>query len=315
MSSGDGRKVSRQEIQLVQNLIEQCLQLYMSQKEVMTALFVQEKIEPRFTELVWQKLEEENPEFFKAYHLRLLVKDQIREFNSLLARHVELKHQVGQSGGCFVSMSNGSHIPPMHQNSTCYAQENSGPALKTENMHQQAITTTLPNGLTNCGSSMNSCMQTGVDASAHSTRIDVSQNMGMIRGGGINGGGGIIKTETSYTGGDPRYIFGGGDGNVRSAISDAAAGSSFRSVEPTSTLLDADSSSFGYFGQDFGLSDLTAEFSNGFDIVESYSGSSFLPTGSDNFLDSHIRGDHSGGEYKGLNGQSEGLSYEDFGSD
>lgn len=35
----------------VQNLIERCLQLYMSQKEVVSTLLHQAKIEPSFTEL------------------------------------------------------------------------------------------------------------------------------------------------------------------------------------------------------------------------------------------------------------------------
>lgn len=38
---------------------------------------------------VWQKLEEENPEFFRAYHLRLMVKNQIERFNDLLERQIE----------------------------------------------------------------------------------------------------------------------------------------------------------------------------------------------------------------------------------
>ncbi|VVB13140.1 unnamed protein product [Arabis nemorensis] len=84
MSSLEMRRVSREDIQLVQNLIERCLQLYMNQKEVMETLLEQAKIEPGFTELVWQKLEEENRDFFKAYYLRLMVKQQIMEYNKLL---------------------------------------------------------------------------------------------------------------------------------------------------------------------------------------------------------------------------------------
>ncbi|KAK4771625.1 hypothetical protein SAY87_032157 [Trapa incisa] len=52
MSSGTVRRVCRQDIQLVQNLIERCLQLYMNRKEVVDTLLVQAKIEPEFTELV-----------------------------------------------------------------------------------------------------------------------------------------------------------------------------------------------------------------------------------------------------------------------
>lgn len=35
-----GRKVSTQDIQLVQNLIERCLQMYMSQREVLFSSFI-----------------------------------------------------------------------------------------------------------------------------------------------------------------------------------------------------------------------------------------------------------------------------------
>ena len=66
----DGRKISTADIQLVRNLIERCLQLYMSQREVVYTLNQQAKIEPGFTLLVWQKLEEQNPDFFRAYYTR-----------------------------------------------------------------------------------------------------------------------------------------------------------------------------------------------------------------------------------------------------
>lgn len=36
----------------------------------MQALHVQGNVPPAFSELVWQKLEEQNIDFFKAYHLR-----------------------------------------------------------------------------------------------------------------------------------------------------------------------------------------------------------------------------------------------------
>ncbi|KAH9310203.1 hypothetical protein KI387_038114, partial [Taxus chinensis] len=51
ISSGETRKVSCEDIQLVQNLIERCLQLYMSQDEVIKTLLNQARIEPGFTSL------------------------------------------------------------------------------------------------------------------------------------------------------------------------------------------------------------------------------------------------------------------------
>lgn len=320
MSSGSVRRVSRQDIQLVQDLIERCLQLYMNQKEVVETLLDQAKIEPGFTELVWQKLEEENRDFFRAYYLRLTVKHQINEFNRLLEQHVQLMHQIHPTGVSSMPTSNGSHIPSLHQNSSCYAPEHTGPAVKPENMHHP-IGSSLPNAFTNGGSSLHPSMHAAIEMSAHANRIDVPpnmlsgqrSNMGMIQG--INGG--MIKSEPGYPGSSP-YMFNGNVLDVRPTIVDA----SFTSVESNSQplnepLLDAETSSFGFLGQiprNFSLSDLTADFSQSSDILESYPRSPFLATDSESFLDSREREEHQG-DNKRLDTISEGMSYEDFGSE
>lgn len=61
---------------------------------------------------VWQGLEEENQDFFKAYYLKLLVKDQIVEFNRLLSEQVELMHQIGFSEVAPLLTSDGTHVSP-----------------------------------------------------------------------------------------------------------------------------------------------------------------------------------------------------------
>lgn len=323
MSSGSVRRVSRQDIQLVQNLIERCLQLYMNQKEVVETLLDQAKIEPGFTELVWQKLEEENREFFKAYYLRLVVKYQINEFNRLLEQQVQLMRQMDPTGASLPT-SNGSHISPLHQNSARYAPEHARPAVKAENIHHP-MGLSLPNAFANGGSLMNASMHTAVEMPTHASRLDVppnllsaqSLNVGMIHG--INGG--MIKSETGYSGSSP-YMF-DSDGNVpevRPTIGDASV-ASYASVESTAQpltepILDADGTSFGFLGQiprNFSLSDLTADFSQSSDILESYPRSPFLATDSENFLDSRDRGEHQ--DNRRLDTISEGLSYEDFGSE
>lgn len=58
--------------------------------QVVYTLQQQAKIEPGFTQLVWQKLEEQNPDFFKAYYTRLKLKDQIVLFNHLLEQQVAM---------------------------------------------------------------------------------------------------------------------------------------------------------------------------------------------------------------------------------
>ncbi|XP_075519105.1 uncharacterized protein LOC142553015 isoform X3 [Primulina tabacum] len=52
VSSNDKRKVSREDIELVQNLIERCLQLYMNRDEVIKTLLNRARIDPGFTSLV-----------------------------------------------------------------------------------------------------------------------------------------------------------------------------------------------------------------------------------------------------------------------
>lgn len=60
---------------------------------------------------VWQKLEEENREFFKAYYLRLMVKHQIMEYNKLLEQQVNHMRQMHSTRGASVQSRNGSHVP------------------------------------------------------------------------------------------------------------------------------------------------------------------------------------------------------------
>ena len=67
----------------------QC-QNQMGYLQVVYTLQQQAKVEPGFTQLVWQKLEEQNPDFFKAYYTRLKLKDQIVLFNHLLEQQVAM---------------------------------------------------------------------------------------------------------------------------------------------------------------------------------------------------------------------------------
>ncbi|KAG5043278.1 hypothetical protein JHK87_007193 [Glycine soja] len=363
MSSGSVRRVSRQDIQLVQNLIERCLQLYMSQKEVVETLLAQAKIEPGFTELVWQKLEEENEEFFKAYYARLVLKQQIMQFNKLLDQQVQLMQlhssavaSLPMSNGSHIPAvtslpnSNGSHIPAIPENPACYTSDRTQTSLKPENM-QHAVDSRLSNVFNNGGSSLHTSMSAAVDMSVHGNRINgpasvlsaQSANMGLIQG--MNGGG-MIKSEPGYSGCSP-YMF-STEGNVletRPTIGGASV-TSFTNVESNShslneAVLDPDTSSFGFLGQiprNFSLSDLTADFSQSSDILETYSRSPFLATDNENFLDRGEQGkkqSHSPHLYSvvlclnaniiccldfkvdnnRLDSISEGLSYEDFGSE
>ncbi|XP_060174223.1 uncharacterized protein LOC132604640 isoform X3 [Lycium barbarum] len=256
---------------MVQNRIELCLRHYMSRKEAVNTLFIQDKIEPRFTALVWQKLEEENQEFFQAYHLKLMVKEQIMEFNRLLAEQVKMTHESPRTIPS-LPMNNGYHIHGCSQFTR---------------------------------SAVLSCMQTTDDISAQSRKIDVarntllaqSSNMGMRR----TMDGKIIKAEPNYAN-NSHFTFGAHSSFLesRSALGDPSF-PSFTSVQSNSQLLnrplpDAETTSFGFLEeipQNFGLSDLSTDF-NSSDILESYSRPPFLATDTGNFLHPNDRGQHQG---------------------
>ncbi|XP_011005531.1 PREDICTED: uncharacterized protein LOC105111776 isoform X2 [Populus euphratica] len=78
------------EIKIVQDLIERCLQLYMNKDEVVKTLLEQARIQPGFTSIVWNRLEQDNAGFFKAYYTKLVLKRQIAKFNELLENHHNL---------------------------------------------------------------------------------------------------------------------------------------------------------------------------------------------------------------------------------
>ncbi|URE24348.1 hypothetical protein MUK42_03294 [Musa troglodytarum] len=120
IAESKNKKVSREDIELVQNLIERCLQLYMNKGEVVKTLSSRARIEPGFTALVWQKLEEENSEFFRAYYIRLKLKKQIILFNQLLEHQYHLMKCPILPNVPLAPMQNGTdtvhgqlHVDPM----------------------------------------------------------------------------------------------------------------------------------------------------------------------------------------------------------
>ncbi|CAI9287676.1 unnamed protein product [Lactuca saligna] len=268
MSSGEVKKVSPQDLQLVQNLIERCLQLYMSQKEVVSTLLHQAKIEPSFTELVWQKLEEENQDFFKAYHLRLIVKDQIMKFNKLLQAQADLMHQMSTS----VPVSNGSHVPLLHQNPSCYSQDNNNNNTQT----QQGMK------VENMNMNMNMQQSTVGQLSVLMTQ---NSNMGIMQG---------MKSESGYTDVDTdasSFLY-----NPANNVVERHPIPSFISEESNQKHVivneSMDASLFGFLGQiprSFSLSDLTADFSISSDILDNYTKSPYLASDTD-FLNPHGNG-------------------------
>ena len=69
---------------------------------------------------VWQKLEEQNPEFFKAYYTRLKLKKQIVLFNHLLEQQVQLMHKMRLIPPAAPPMQNGMHPAPSMDSAMTY---------------------------------------------------------------------------------------------------------------------------------------------------------------------------------------------------
>ncbi|KAL9372183.1 hypothetical protein Peur_034427 [Populus x canadensis] len=100
------------EIRIVQNLIERCLQLFLDKDEVVKTLFEQARIQPDFTRIVWNRLEQENAEFFKAYCIKLILKKQISVFNELLEKHHHLLNYAAPLEYPLAPMQEGiQHMP------------------------------------------------------------------------------------------------------------------------------------------------------------------------------------------------------------
>ncbi|PWA29496.1 hypothetical protein CTI12_AA626790 [Artemisia annua] len=112
MSSVEERKVTPDEVERVKNMIEQCLWHYMNKKETIDILY-QQKIEPAFTKIVWQTLEEQNQDFFKAYYPRLVLKEQIIRFNNLVGQQAAIMNQLKHRHEV-VFPNRQSQIPPIH---------------------------------------------------------------------------------------------------------------------------------------------------------------------------------------------------------
>ncbi|KAM3338306.1 hypothetical protein P3S68_030392 [Capsicum galapagoense] len=154
-----------------------------------------------------------------------------------------------------------SFLTAVHQNSTCGAAENVETAAKPNGIMHEPVRADRPNAFSNNSSSVLSCIQTAVDIPSQSRKIDVPPNI---------------------------YL------ESRSAMGDASV-SSFSSVESNTQplnepLLDADTTSFGFLGempQNFGFSDLTTDFTNSSDILESYSRTPVLATDTGSLLDSN----------------------------
>ncbi|XP_010936811.1 uncharacterized protein [Elaeis guineensis] len=295
MLRGEVQKVPspdiKKRVQKVQNLIEHRLKLHMNQKEVVDALSLQAKIDPNFTEVVWPGLEKDNQEFFKAHHVRLMLKSQILVFNKLLEKQVELMHQVCPSGVAAMPLSSGSNSSTLHRTPSCHLSEHASMPSRSDSMLCNGA---IANAIIN-GRPAGEGIQFGDDASVFTGSLDASTSMLSMQSStmgrliGINST--AIKSEPNHSSNsefpfctDSSFL------ETHRPIGDAPAGS-FSNSELTGQplndpLLDEPFGFLSQTPQDLSFSDLADHFAQSADIIENYVGSPFLPPEASNFSDS-----------------------------
>jgi uncharacterized protein (TIGR01589 family) len=262
----------------------------MNKGEVVRTLSNRARIEPGFTTLVWQKLEEENSEFFRAYYIRLKLKKQINMFNHLLEHQYNLmKYPVPQQ---VPFAPNGIHPMPVNNMPMGY------PVLQQPGMAAPGQPHVSPMA---CGPP-SSHVVNGIPAPGGYHPI------------GMNSGNGIMENKTHET---AHAATAGSAMSCEMAVSPSSAMSSnnhasFTPSEISGMCVDetaanatfgahvgnggplqigpdaADGSSLGQQIWDFSLSDLSADLTNLGDLsaLENYSGNPFLPSDSDLLLES-----------------------------
>ncbi|XP_022896462.1 uncharacterized protein LOC111410387 isoform X1 [Olea europaea var. sylvestris] len=300
-SSVDNRKVSREDIELVQNLIERCLQLYMNRDEVVKNLLSRARIDPGFTTLVWQKLEEENPDFFRGYYTRLKLKKQIILFNYLLEHQYRLMKYPVPMKVPLAPMQNGIHPVPVNNLPMGY------PVV-----HQSPVPATGQPFLDSMGYSTNGChivngvptpgtgnfhpmlMNSGNDMAIDTNGTDapaMPPNNAMLSMSDMP----VSPTSVASSGHFPFNASEISSMGIETSTLDMAFTSDVASS--VGLQLPADNcngnsrdslSSWAQISWNFSLSDLTADLSNLGDLgaLGNCSGSPFFPSDSDILLDS-----------------------------
>ncbi|KAK6142737.1 hypothetical protein DH2020_023085 [Rehmannia glutinosa] len=251
---------------------------------------------------VWQKLEEENADFFRAYYIRLKLKKQIILFNHLLEHQYHVMKYPVPPKVPLAPVQNGVHPMPVNNLPMGYPITQQLPIPVTGQPHIDAMgystsTCHIVDGFPAQGNFLPVRMNSGNDSMAIDTSTaDVSPIM--PPNGAMSSISEMPVSPTSLAS-SGHFPF-----NTASEISGIGVDSSpldtaFTSdvASPVGLQLPSDNGtgisrdslrSFDEIPWDFGLSDLTADLSNLGDLgaLGNYPGSPFLPSDSDILLDS-----------------------------
>lgn len=292
------KNVSHEDIELVQNLIERCLQLYMNRGEVVRTLSTRAKIEPAFTTLVWKKLEEENSEFFRAYYISLKLKSQINLFNQLLEHQSHLMKSSILPNAPAAPLHIGIHTRTVNSMPIGY------PVLQ-----QTAMTAIGQPHFDAAGCALTSChVVHGIPAPARFQPISINSGKDISMNGGapevavpcsaiseINGSPASVASNNHFPF-PPSEISGMAlDASGLDATLTSVVASSEDLQLAQHCHIGSSKDSLGSLGQlwNLNLSELTTDLANLGDLgaLEDYTGSPFLPSDSDILLNSPERDD------------------------
>jgi uncharacterized protein (TIGR01589 family) len=117
--------------QKIGQLIEKCLELYLSEDEIISYLEAA-NVPPTLTQSILAKLELRNPEFFEYYKLQLQIKEQITHFNAT----IELQAESLASAGVPMTQAFGLKPPPPRQRLGSSAQSSPSASAPGTPSHQ-----------------------------------------------------------------------------------------------------------------------------------------------------------------------------------
>ncbi|KAJ0111499.1 hypothetical protein Patl1_00591 [Pistacia atlantica] len=311
-SSNDGRKVSRQDIELVQNLIERCLQLYMNRDEVVKTLLTRARIDPGFTTLgrilklllsillMWQKLEEENADFFRAYYIRLKLKKQIILFNHLLEHQYNIMKYPVPPKLPLAPIQNGIHPMPVNNLPMGYPVLQQPPMPASGQPHLDSMgcgisSCHVVNGVPAPGNFHPMRMNSGNDMVMDNSAAEVAPVIPPSSGMSSMSEMAVSPTSVASSGHFPFTASDMSGMGVDTCALDTAFTSDVASTAGLQLVPDGGAGnsrdslrSLDQIQWNFSLSDLTADLSNLGDLgaLGNYPGSPFLPSDSELLLDS-----------------------------
>jgi len=143
-------------------------------------------IEPGFINLMWGRLEQQNPDFFRAYNHRLYLKRQIHLFNSLVGFQARLMQQQGCKFISSSSTSTSSHIQQSHfptsanQNATPTSATSQGIPLAQTNPLNHAMSPSSSSNGSSFSNTFNQFAQRNGTGTATGTPNMMPQQQGMM---------------------------------------------------------------------------------------------------------------------------------------